>query len=447
VPDGEASVALRLTMTPTEEVRLEDYRLAVSQLLAKARTPTAFPDVEALHRSLQSCPDTTDRALMDQVCKAVLGDPPEFANEGVAGWKRSTLQMAQAMLTRQRFDEARLWCVVRNLRLPSEADPLLMHAWCLEEMWTSLLESSGPDVRPGARVRVPTSQGWELVDVLEHAAGLQAALRAHIRRAMELTRDLPGPTYGGLAASLARSGDLEAAREVGRLGVRLGRWTTEFQRPAHFVRGLLPSQAWHDAAAFELCGALEQAAPDIKTELERYLAEGHTLPSVGVRSTEALQVERGSWRELPLFAKGRMDHEVCSKFPETLRVLTESCADATGLAFCGGGEVAFRFLTAGTRLRPHCSLTNVRLTCQLGVCVPLGADPGVSVGGEPPRPWLEGRCSVFDDSFEHFEELDEMAEGDLAVLTLHFWHPAFEHKNDPDWKVKSLQGDASVAVA
>merc|ERR1719189_1020654 len=103
-----------------------------------------------------------------------------------------------------------------------------------------------------------------------------------------------------------------------------------------------------------------------------------------------------------------MDHEVCGKFQETLRVVTERCADASGLAFCGGGEVAFRVLSPGTRLKPHCCLTNVRLTCQLGVIVPLGAEPGISVGGEL-RAWAEGRCLVFDDSFEHYEELDDLA--------------------------------------
>mmetsp|Transcript_153335 Transcript_153335/g.471716 ORF Transcript_153335/g.471716 Transcript_153335/m.471716 type:complete len:357 (+) Transcript_153335:103-1173(+) len=356
--------------------------------------------------------------------------------------------MAQAMLTRQRYDEARIWCVIRSLRLPRETEPLLVHAWCLEETWTSLLmQHTGPAGCAGASTRVPTPTGWERVGVLERAASLQTALRAHIRCAMEITRDVPVATYAGLAASLARDGETEAARELGREGVRRGLWASEWQRPAHFIRSLLPRQAWHDAATFELCGALEQAAPSIKEELERYLAEGSALSDVGVRSGEALLVERGSWKELPLFAAGRMDSDVCTKFPETLRVLTERCADATGLAFCGGGEVAFRFLTAGTSLRPHCALTNVRLTCQLGVSVPLGADPGITVGGELPRVWTEGRCLVFDDSFEHYEELDEMAEGDLVVLMLHFWHPAFEHKNDPDWKVKALQGERTSAAA
>jgi len=351
--------------------------------------------------------------------------------------------MTQAMLTRHRYDEARVWCVIRELRCPDDPEPLLQHAWCLEETWTTLLLQHGS--LDGARTLVPTMQRWQEVDVIERASAIQAALRSHIRRAMQITKCLPTASYAGLAASLCRMGDADAAREIGREGVRQGSWTSELQRPAHFVRGLLPQQAWHDAACFELCAALEQAAPEIKEELARYIAEGQPLADVGVRTGEACLVERGSWRERPLFTAGRMLHECREKFPETIRVLAESCGDATGLAMCGGGEVAFRFLSPGTRLRPHCSITNVRLTCVLGVDVPLGAVPGISVGGEPPRAWGEGRCLVFDDSFEHYEELDEMADSDLAALVLHFWHPAFEHKNDPDWKVKALTGVPSAA--
>jgi len=426
-------------------VTLEDFRAVLGALLAKAEPPTPAPDCEAMHRALQACPDTTDRALLDQACHAAEGEPPAPGGgpEGLEQWRRNVAQMAQAMLARRRFDEARTWCVIQHLQLPEDPEPLLMHAWCLDEQWTQLLQGSSP----GGRVRVPTLKGWKEVAVTEHAEGLQRLLREHLRRALELGRGrggAPTASYAGLAASLERSGDVEAARAIGREGVELGLWKSEWQRPAHFVPHLLPRQAWHDASASEVCSVLEQAAPSIKQEFERYMAAaGLALVDVGVRSSEAMLVERGAWQELPLFADGRMDHEVCSSFQETVRALTERCADATGLAFCGGGEVAFRRLSPGTRLKPHCCVTNVRLTCQLGVSVPLGAEPGVFVGGEAPRVWQEGRCLLFDDSFEHCEELDEMAEGDCVVLTVHFWHPAFEYKNDPNWKVKALRPEAA----
>eukprot|EP00415_Alexandrium_ostenfeldii_P001695 UN1695 len=36
-----------------------------------------------------------------------------------------------------------------------------------------------------------------------------------------------------------------------------------------------------------------------------------------------------------------------------------------------------------------------------------------------------------------------MADGDCVVFTIHFWHPAFQHKNDPDWKMKGSQDISS----
>lgn len=43
----------------------------------------------------------------------------------------------------------------------------------------------------------------------------------------------------------------------------------------------------------------------------------------------------------------------------------------------------------------------------------------------PPRPafrWTEGKCIVFDDSYEH--EVWNRSADDRVVLLLNFWHPA-----------------------
>jgi len=431
---GANRPTMRIIQMPTEAVTLDDYRAAFKALLDMATPQTMVPDVEGMFKMFKSCPDTTDRALLDQACHAVEGVPFSAMRHGFDGWKTGTAQMTQAMLARQRFDEARLWCVIRSLRMPEDVEPLHVHAWCLEEQWTHVLHTGE------AKVRRFTWQGAELVGAREHAETLQVVLRAHLQRSIELSKgDHHTASYAGLSASFERSGHIAQARKVGRDGARRGIWTDEWQRPAHFVRSLHPRQPWHDPATIELCAALEQALPDIREEFERYMSEVPKLKDVGIRSGEAMLVETGTWREIPLFNAGRMDHEVCSKFPETVRVLTERCADATGLAFCGGGEVAFRLLSPGTKLKPHCGPTNARLTCLLGISVPLGAEPGIAIAGAEPRPWIDGKCIAFDDSFEHFEELDEMADGDCVVFTAHFWHPAFQHKNDPEWKVKGIQ--------
>lgn len=433
---------LRIVQMPTEAVTLDDYRAAFKALLEKADPQTVVPDIDTMFKSFKSCPDTTDRALLDQACHTVEDVPFSAMRHGVDGWKSGTAQMTQAMLARQRHDEARMWCVIRSLRMPDDIEPLHVHAWCLEEQWTQILHSGQ------AKVRKHTWRGPEMVDAQEFAEDLQAVLRAHLERSIKMSKgSQPTASYAGLSASLERSGEIEQARKVGRDGVKCGVWKDEWQRPAHYVKSLLPCKPWHETASLEMCAALEQALPSIKEEFDKYMSEGGGTKDVGIRSGEAMLTEVGTWKEIPLFNAGRMDHEVCSKFPETVRTLTERCADATGLAFCGGGEVAFRILSPGSKLKPHCGPTNARLTCQLGISVPLGAEPGVAIGGQDPRPWIDGQCIVFDDSFEHYEELDEMADGDCVVFTVHFWHPCFQHKNDPDWKTKGLQEAAAAPTA
>eukprot|EP00435_Cladocopium_sp_Y103_P009312 s4468_g2.t1 len=78
----------------------------------------------------------------------------------------------------------------------------------------------------------------------------------------------------------------------------------------------------------------------------------------------------------------------------------------------------FSQLLPGTRLRSHCGPSNLRLTCHLGIRIPSGCK--IVCGGEP-RCWEEGKCIVFDDSFEH----EVLHEGDEArtVLLVNFWHP------------------------
>ena len=61
----------------------------------------------------------------------------------------------------------------------------------------------------------------------------------------------------------------------------------------------------------------------------------------------------------------------------------------------------------------------------MGLIVPPGGS-WIKVGGET-RPWKEGQCLVFDDSFEHEVQV---VQGPRVVLLLHFWHPDIP---EADW--------------
>ena len=72
----------------------------------------------------------------------------------------------------------------------------------------------------------------------------------------------------------------------------------------------------------------------------------------------------------------------------------------------------------GTHIKPHCGPVNAWLRCHLGVVVPPGC--GIRVGSGK-RFWEEGRCLIFDDSFEH-EAWNPTGDA-RTVLVLDFWHP------------------------
>lgn len=75
-------------------------------------------------------------------------------------------------------------------------------------------------------------------------------------------------------------------------------------------------------------------------------------------------------------------------------------------------------LAPRTHIRRHCGPTNARLRLHLGLVVPDGCS--IRVGDEV-RTWVEGRCLLFDDSFEH--EVRNDTDRARVVLLLRFFHP------------------------
>mmetsp|Transcript_36031 Transcript_36031/g.78679 ORF Transcript_36031/g.78679 Transcript_36031/m.78679 type:complete len:84 (-) Transcript_36031:79-330(-) len=77
----------------------------------------------------------------------------------------------------------------------------------------------------------------------------------------------------------------------------------------------------------------------------------------------------------------------------------------------------------GTRLRPHCGQSNLRLFMQMGIFVPDGVK--ISVGGIE-KSWKKGKVLILDDSFVHGVKHDGKA---LRVtMNIPVWHPHFMHR-------------------
>ena len=82
------------------------------------------------------------------------------------------------------------------------------------------------------------------------------------------------------------------------------------------------------------------------------------------------------------------------------------------------GMAMFSALLPNGQIASHCGPSNTKLTIHLGLVVPPGC--GMRVSREA-RSWEEGKCLVFDDSFEH--ESWNRSSSTRFILFLDIWHP------------------------
>jgi aspartyl/asparaginyl beta-hydroxylase (cupin superfamily) len=130
--------------------------------------------------------------------------------------------------------------------------------------------------------------------------------------------------------------------------------------------------------------------------------------------------ERGiynhGWEVFGLYAVGRRLEQNCASCPG----LAATLEAIPGLTTAG-----FSVLAPGTVIKPHRGYTSTVLRCHLGLVVPGAC--GLRVGDEV-RMWEEGRCLVFDDTFEH--EAWNLSEHPRVVLLLDVVRPGATFEPD-----------------
>eukprot|EP00746_Dinoflagellata_sp_MGD_P146092 gnl/MRDRNA2_/MRDRNA2_78610_c0_seq1.p1 gnl/MRDRNA2_/MRDRNA2_78610_c0~~gnl/MRDRNA2_/MRDRNA2_78610_c0_seq1.p1 ORF type:complete len:524 (+),score=94.95 gnl/MRDRNA2_/MRDRNA2_78610_c0_seq1:190-1572(+) len=438
-------------MDPTN-VAKSQYVNVWKILLSSREFPyTPPPDVDLMWTHYQKG-HMDDRALCDQACMVIRKDPLPLSG---TQWSIHTNILMHKLNNEGRHDEARMWLVIKARRFPRDHEAFYNHGVILVTQLQNMKFSGAQSAM------LPSLDGSPLVVSMEKYTGLfcKAAVSQYKRSITENPTGMAGYiNLGGVLERTEPEGWLEEYREVYTLAVRHGLWYDAWQHPPHFVPSLA-SRPWHEPRKFALCLALEQAYPTIRKEYDAYLERLENrkewddadktpgLSTVGGRAGAVHDgglAKSGKWMEVPLFANQVQVKEYAEYFPETLRILQQSCGDATGLALSGGGDVIFSVITPGTRLRPHTGPTNARLTCHLGIHVPWRQEKLWVRCANETRGWEEGKCIVFDDSYEHevaYEDPGLDAQGCLAkprvVLLANFWHPDFAFKNDPDWQEKS----------
>lgn len=216
----------------------------------------------------------------------------------------------------------------------------------------------------------------------EIAALIDAACERHGERALERLRD-----FYGVAAGLVP----EPAHHP-------------LQHDTWLCPGL-SQRPWHDPDRLEQVAILERNFPAIRAEV---LAARECR--LGFQPYKDDSPHAGQWNALHLRRHGRAIEENRALCPHTLAVCEQ---------LPRAGEMSLvSALNPGTVIHPHTGPWNVRLTIHLGLIVPDQC--GFRVGAET-REWREGRCLVFDDSFEHTAW--NHGNATRLVLLADVWHP------------------------
>jgi aspartyl/asparaginyl beta-hydroxylase (cupin superfamily) len=177
------------------------------------------------------------------------------------------------------------------------------------------------------------------------------------------------------------------------------------QRPSFYFPGLT-AKPWHNPNDFESVAMLEASYEVIKHELLNLLNK-----RVGFQPyLEKHIVASGEWNAFYIRSSGMVFEENQASCPETAKVIT---------SLPRIGEMAmFSALNPGAHIKAHCGRWNLRLTIHLGLIVPENCEFRVA---SEIRSWQEGKCLIFDDSFEH--EVWNKSDRTRFCLLVDIWHP------------------------
>lgn len=221
-----------------------------------------------------------------------------------------------------------------------------------------------------------------------------------------------------------RHGDAALARVDKSLGVYLGKQRLQYlhpkQRPTFMLFPDIPALNFFDREDFPELEAIEAITPEIQAELAEVMNG-----TEGFRPFIDMQGDRvGQWKALNhspdwnaffFYRDGMRYDDNCKRCPKTAAAL-----DALDLSRvpAHSPEALFSILTPGTHIPPHTGVTNTRLVCHLPLVVP--GNGALKVAGEA-REWTEGRCMIFDDTFEH--EAWNDSDRTRVVLIFDLWNP------------------------
>ncbi|MET7908356.1 aspartyl/asparaginyl beta-hydroxylase domain-containing protein [Streptomyces avermitilis] len=188
------------------------------------------------------------------------------------------------------------------------------------------------------------------------------------------------------------------------------------QKAAKWIMPGLSSTPWHDPYAYDeiapIVHALEAGHQAIKEELNGAWAARREAFS----DYEHYLTRQENWQALYLFQKGGLVEESAATVPTTYQLLKDVAVDTEKI--CPLLECHFSTLLPGAAIDLHCDLWNFSINLHLAVDIPDLCS--ITVAGET-RSWEEGKCLLFDYSFEH--EARNEGTRPRTCLLIDLWHP------------------------
>lgn len=226
----------------------------------------------------------------------------------------------------------------------------------------------------------------------------------------------PAPSINTLRSSLSRlifqlenAGFSDQSTSIRNMALELGAFDRPGQFPGNQYFPELESRPIHHDDKPWFVELLEKNAAGMREEIESV----ENQRNHGFQKVEE-KLYRGTWDQVFFYSNGRRIPSTAELFPFTASVI-DQIPEATTMTM---GCTTFSWLQPGTVVVPHCGPTNARLRCHLGLRVPDGAKFRV---GDEWTGWEEGKCLVFDDSFEH--EVVHEGNESRVILLMDFWHP------------------------
>jgi aspartyl/asparaginyl beta-hydroxylase (cupin superfamily) len=209
------------------------------------------------------------------------------------------------------------------------------------------------------------------------------------------------------ASSIARVEEMMLESKVPRQPAQAG---------AKWILPGISQRAWHDPYAYSrfapLISALEANHQAIKSEFKSAWQANHTT----FGNYEHYLVRQDNWKALYLFRKGGVVADSMQLVPATFRIVNEHALQTNEL--CPLLECHFSTLLPDAKIPPHCDLWNFSINLHFAVDIPEGC--AIRVAGEE-RTWTEGKCLMFDYSFQH--EAWNRSNRDRTCLLFDLWHP------------------------